>query len=136
MFNFFKKQKREPQNLKEILGYIKKLEGGIRKVSQRLAKIEKEHPSAFQKLGIVRFNPFKEMGGDQSFSLALLDKEDNGLLITSLYTREGNRVFAKPLAKGISKYQLSEEEKEAIRKAQGRTKQLTTNNLQLTTNNS
>ncbi|PIZ89905.1 MAG: hypothetical protein COX88_01150 [Candidatus Nealsonbacteria bacterium CG_4_10_14_0_2_um_filter_35_20] len=101
-----------------------------------MAKIEKEHPSAFQKLGIVRFNPFKEMGGDQSFSLALLDKEDNGLLITSLYTREGNRVFAKPLVKGISKYQLSEEEKEAIRKAQGRTKQLTTNNLQLTTNNS
>jgi len=71
------------------------------------------------KVGVVRFNPFKDLGGDQSFSIALLDGQNSGLVISALHTREGNRVYAKPVDKGKAlKYPLTEEEKEAIQKAE------------------
>ena len=71
------------------------------------------------KVGIVRFNPFKDLGGDQSFSIALLDGQSNGLVISGLHTREGNRVYAKPVEKGkATKYPLTEEEQEAIKIAE------------------
>ena len=118
MFSFSKKQtKQEPENMEEALIVFKGLEAKIEELSGRLEKLEKKEPGFFQKLGLVRFNPFKEMGGDQSFALALLDKDNNGFIITSLSSRQGNRVFAKPLSRGISTYQLSEEEKEAVEKA-------------------
>lgn len=70
------------------------------------------------KVGIIRFNPFKDIGGDQSFALALLDGKDSGIVISSLHTREGTRIYSKPVAKGISeKYTLTEEEKMAIKEA-------------------
>jgi hypothetical protein len=66
---------------------------------------------------VVRFNPFKDTGSDQSFALALMDFADNGLAISSLFTRDGTRVYSKPIEKGKSKYPLSEEEKRAIEQA-------------------
>jgi hypothetical protein len=72
------------------------------------------------KVGVVRFNPFKDLGGDQSFSIALLDGENNGVVVSSLHTREGNRVYAKPVELGKAvKHPLTEEEQEAIKKAEG-----------------
>jgi hypothetical protein len=68
-------------------------------------------------VGIVRFNPFSEVGGDQSFSIALLNENDDGVVITSLYTRQENRVYGKPIKNSQSEYSLSEEEKKAIEKA-------------------
>lgn len=71
------------------------------------------------KVGIVRFNPFKDLGGDQSFSIAFLDGENSGLVISGLHTREGNRVYAKPVENGKAvKYPLTEEEKDAIQRAE------------------
>jgi hypothetical protein len=71
------------------------------------------------KVGVVRFNPFKDLGGDQSFSIALLDGQNNGLVISGLHTREGNRVYAKPVEKGKAvKHPLTEEEAEAIKLAE------------------
>jgi hypothetical protein len=116
MINFFKKKK-EPENLKEILSQFKELEEKFVKISQELENLKKESKFSVQKVGIVRFNPFSEVGGDQSFSIALLDGNDNGVVITSLYTREGNRVYGKPIKNGQSEYLLSAEEKEAIEKA-------------------
>ncbi|PIQ05298.1 MAG: hypothetical protein COW72_02875, partial [Candidatus Nealsonbacteria bacterium CG18_big_fil_WC_8_21_14_2_50_37_10] len=69
---------------------------------------------SIQKIGLVRFNPFKEIGGNQSFSVALLDGNDSGIVVTSLYSREGNRVYGKPIEKGVSNYLLSEEEKQVL----------------------
>jgi len=70
------------------------------------------------KVGIVRFNPFKDIGGDQSFALALLDGKNSGIVISSLHTREGTRIYSKPVTKGASeKYTLTEEEKQAIKTA-------------------
>ncbi|HPN96601.1 MAG TPA: DUF4446 family protein [Candidatus Moranbacteria bacterium] len=69
----------------------------------------------FHKMGMVRFNPFKDVGGDQSFAIALLDGKNNGLTISSLYTREGTRIYSKSISAGKSeKYPLTEEEKEAL----------------------
>ncbi len=119
MFKFFKKEKKEPKNLKEVLDYLKKLEENFEKKSKEIENLKKKGKFSIQKVGIIRFNPFSEVGGDQSFSLALLDANDDGIVITSLYTREGNRVYGKPIQKGASEYSLSAEEKEAINKAKG-----------------
>jgi len=116
MFNFFKKKK-EPENLKEILSQFKELKENFDKISKELENFKKENKFNIQKFGIVRFNPFKEIGGNQSFAITLLDGEDDGIVITSLYTKEGNRIFGKPIKGGISEYLLSAEEKEAIEKA-------------------
>ena len=114
MFNFFKKQKKEPKDLKEILKQFKILEDSFDKLSLEFENLKKEHRFSIQKKGIIRFNPFSEVGGDQSFSLALLDGNDDGLVITSFYTREGNRVYGKPIKNGKSQYALSQEEIKAI----------------------
>jgi len=114
MFNFFKKKK-EPENLKEILVQFKDLKEDLEKISKELENLKEESKFSVQKVGIVRFNPFKDVGGNQSFSIALLDGNDDGMVVTSLYTKEGNRVYGKPIKAGISEYLLSGEEKEVIK---------------------
>lgn len=123
MFNFFKtcllvgRKQKTPENLKEILGQLNKLTDGQKEISRELADFKKESKKNLQKIGIVRFNPFKEIGGDQSFSIAVLDDNNNGFVITSHYNKESNRVYAKPVELGKSKYQLSKEEEDAINRA-------------------
>lgn len=118
MFKFFKKDKKEPENLKEILSQFKDLEKDFAKLSAELENLKKESKFSVQKIGVVRFNPFSEVGSDQSFSIALLDGNNDGIVITSLYSREENRVYGKPIKAGASQYSLSKEEKLAIEKAQ------------------
>lgn len=109
------------KDLGEVLGnLIKKLEGqetDLKKIFEEISRLNQVSERSFQKIGVVRFNPFKDVGGDQSFSIALLDLNNNGFVITSLYGREGNRIYAKPINNGKSEYSLSEEEIEAIEKA-------------------
>jgi len=68
------------------------------------------------KVGFVRFNPFKDVGGDQSFAVALLDGKRNGIVLSSLYTKESSRLYAKPIQDGLGlpQYPLTDEEKEAV----------------------
>ncbi|MDD5463686.1 MAG: DUF4446 family protein [Candidatus Moranbacteria bacterium] len=81
-------------------------------------KIHNLSQRSLHKVGIIRFNPFKDIGGDQSFAIALLDGKDCGITISSLHTREGTRIYSKPITKGESeKYTLTEEEKAAIKSA-------------------
>lgn len=72
---------------------------------------------ASQKISIVRFNPFGDTGGDQSFVLAVLDANDSGYVLTSIHGREGTRVYVKPVDDGKSKYPLSDEERKALSQA-------------------
>ncbi len=72
---------------------------------------------SLQKVGVVRFNPFADTGGDQSFAVALLDAEGNGVVLSSLHGRADTRIFAKSVQAGRSKHALSDEEQDAIRKA-------------------
>lgn len=103
----------------EQLKKLKKQDKDIKKIFEEISKLDEISQRSFQKIGVIRYNPFKDAGGDQSFSVALLDAKNNGFVITSLYGREEMRIYAKPIKEGNSEYPLSEEEKEAINKATG-----------------
>ena len=107
---------------KDLEKVILENKGRIQKISEETenlysitSKINQHSLKSIHKMGLIRFNPFREIGGDQSFSLALLDDENTGAVISSLYSREGVRIYAKSIQKGQSvKYPLTEEEKQAI----------------------
>lgn len=101
---------KENQNTKEI-SEIKKEVASIR-------GLDKYH---IQKIGIIRFNPFRETGGDHSFSIAFLDETDTGVVITGIHTRERTRIYTKEVKRGKGEFELSDEEKKALVKAQKRT---------------
>ena len=97
---------------------IKALDKEIQELFEISNKINKLAFKGVHKVGLIRFNPFKDIGGDQSFAIAMLDGSETGLVISSLHKREGTRVYAKPVKKGESKrYTLTEEEKKAIKSA-------------------
>lgn len=97
---------------------IKALDKEIQELFEISNKINKLAFKGIHKVGLIRFNPFKDIGGDQSFAIALLDGSETGIVISSLHTREGTRVYSKPVIKGESKrYTLTEEEKQAIKNA-------------------
>ena len=72
---------------------------------------------SIQKTAVVRFNPFRNTGGDQSFVLALLDNNDSGFLLTSIHSREGTRVYIKSIEYGNAKHNLSAEEQQALKQS-------------------
>jgi len=94
-----------------------KLEGKVSDLSLMVEKLQAISEKTFQKMGALRFNPFNDIGGNQSFAVALLDNENNGFIISSLFIKEGNRVYAKAVKNGQSDFPLSKEEKEALDKA-------------------
>jgi len=79
--------------------------------------LRRQLAGCFQRSGLVRYDAFGDMGGKLSFSLALLDEEASGLVISALIGREQTRVYAKPIEKGHSEFSLSEEEKAACAQA-------------------
>jgi hypothetical protein len=104
--------------LEELLKNFDKEKENLESLVREVQKIRAENVYNIQKVGLVRFNPFAETGGNQSFSLALLDGEDNGFVITSLHSREMTRIYAKPVKKQKADgYELSTEEKQALKSA-------------------
>jgi hypothetical protein len=89
----------------------------VERLKARTGSLEAASVRAFSRVGLVRFNPFEDTGGNQSFALALLDAEGNGWVLSSLHARTGTRVYAKPISGGRSEAALSEEESAAIRQA-------------------
>lgn len=85
-----------------------------------VGQLAREAQTHLQHCGIVRFNPFANTGGDQSFCIALADAQGQGVIITSLHARDGTRIYAKPLVDWQSPYPLTEEEQAAIRQARDR----------------
>lgn len=103
--------------MKEVLKQFGDLGKEVERISEGLENLKKEGKFSVQKVGIVRYNPFSEVGSNQSFSVALLDGNNNGVVITSLFSRDGNRVYGKGIKSGRSEYSLSNEEKKAIDRA-------------------
>lgn len=106
-----------------ILGQLEKskeLEKAIISLKDEDQRILDALSYAVQKVGMVRFNPFGEVGGNQSFAFALLDNYNSGVIILSLYSRDGVRVYGKPVKEGKTEYQLSKEEEEALQIAMKR----------------
>lgn len=112
------------ENVEQVLlSYLKKtneLEKRAEEAEKRIASLDAESETHLQNFGMVRYNAFDGVGGEQSFSLALLDDHKNGVAITGIYGRAETRVYAKPIDNGISKYTLSPEENEAIERAKAR----------------
>lgn len=96
---------------------IESLEEGEKATRSDLKDIKKNLKITYQKKGLVKYDAFREMSGALSYSLALLDKENNGVLITSMYSREGCYTYAKDIENGNCKLNLSEEETEALKQA-------------------
>ena len=86
-------------------------------VAARSAVLEASGKRAFQRVGLVRFNPFEDTGGNQSFALALLDAQGDGVVLSSLHARTGTRLYAKTLTGGRAEGALSSEETEALKRA-------------------
>lgn len=86
-------------------------------LAARLAVLEAAQRRAFQRVGLVRYNPFEETGGNQSFALALLDAAGDGWVLSSLHARSGTRVYAKAIKTGRADAGLSQEETAAIQQA-------------------
>lgn len=104
--------------LDTLLGRVKVLSEQEREVEEGVRQLETKGKFHLQRIGIVRYNPFSDTGGAQSFTIALLDGQDNGIVMTSLYARTGNRWYVKEIksAKG-KELELSKEEESAIKKA-------------------
>lgn len=83
-------------------------------INKKLRYLEGRELTHIQKVGMIRFNPFNETGGDNSFAISLLDGEANGIVITGLHSRDKTRIYAKKIEKGQSKFELSKEEQAAI----------------------
>lgn len=86
-------------------------------VDERVAGVEVKLPYLIQHVGITRFNPFADKGGDQSFVVAILDAHADGVVLSALHSRVDVRVYGKPVVGGQSTYTLTAEEREAIARA-------------------
>ncbi len=101
--------------LKQFVEDIEQARKNVQLHDERIKKLEKQTETHIQKIGLVRFNPFHDTGGDQSFILALLDANKTGIVISGLFARSGMRWYVKHVEEGKGKeHELSEEEKKAV----------------------
>jgi len=108
-------------NLEAIMqGYIQnveKIEEQYEEVTQQMYTFSDLLSKCIQKVGIVRYNPFPEMGGNQSFVIALLDQDNNGVVISTIHGRDASYTYGKPIESLESAYPLSDEERQALKDA-------------------
>jgi hypothetical protein len=108
-------------NLEAVLGqHIERVRKVVRDVDDlgaRTNALEQEIRRSLGRVGLVRYNPFEDTGGNQSFALAIVDAAGDGFVVSSLHARQGTRVYAKSVAKGSAEVALSEEETAALQQA-------------------
>jgi len=105
--------------LEDLLKEITIAKKELGSLKEHAEKLQKDGSFHIQKVGLLRFNPFKDTGGDQSFILSLIDGNNNGVIISGLYSRSGTRWYAKKIVNGKSvEYELSDEEKQALKEVQ------------------
>ncbi len=97
---------------------IKTLKQSKTTTEQELSIINKKLKQSIRGVETIRFNPFPDQGSNQSFAIGMLNEEGNGVVISSLYSRERMSIFAKPIKNGKSEYELTNEEKEALAKSE------------------
>ena len=93
------------------------LEAKTEELDKRVSPLEGISKVSVQKVGFLRFNPFQDTGGDNSFAISFLDHGNNGVVVSSFYTREGVRIYAKKIENGVPKQPLSDEEKQVLAQA-------------------
>lgn len=107
--------------LNRLLDVEKQNSESIKNINKIIEEIKKTDMDHIQKVFLTRFNPFSELGGDHSFSMAILNGHLTGFLLTGLHTRERTRVYVKNVEKGRCKQELSKEEKGVLEKASAQT---------------
>ncbi|MGD1995805.1 MAG: DUF4446 family protein [Anaerolineae bacterium] len=103
--------------LETLLGQVEEAQGRIGRLEALAKQIQSALDHSVQGIGMVRFRAFRDTGGDQSFALSLVDGNGDGVVISALYSREGTRVYGKPLTAWDSVYNLSDEEKRSLEQA-------------------
>lgn len=94
--------------------HLERLEALGQEHQSKISGIEEHLQKVYQKIGLVKYDAFREMSGKLSYALALLDENNNGIIVSSMYSREGCYSYAKEIVRGESAINLSEEEKEAL----------------------
>jgi hypothetical protein len=96
---------------------IVKLNSAKEKTEKELTEVHKKLKKSIRGVETIRFNPFPDQGSNQSFAIGMLNEDGDGVILSSLYSRERMSVYAKPIKNGKSEYELSSEEKDALDKA-------------------
>ena len=109
------------RNLEEMIVLVGKkiseMEEKEEIVDKHLVEIDNRLDKSIRNIETIRFNPFIDAGSNQSFAIALINDEGNGVVMSSLYARDRMSIFAKPIIKGKSDFELSSEEKKVLEKA-------------------
>jgi len=105
------------EDLENYMHIVERVEKQNNEITSYIKNLNEDLERCIQKVGIVRYNAFKDTGSNLSFALALLDENNNGVVLNGIYSREMSNIYAKPVENGKSSYTTSEEENEAILKA-------------------
>lgn len=124
-YDFFMGTGRRPAHnlemkLEKFFETSKNIEEKYSKLLDMVTDMDKTAKSKIQKVGLIRYNPFDEMGGNLCFALALLDGNDNGVVLNGIHSRTGSFTYAKPIEMGVSTYMLSDEEIQAVEMAKNK----------------
>lgn len=103
--------------LEKYMDRVTEVENQNKEIEKYCKQLDNNIATCIQKVGIVRYSAFKDTGSDLSFTLALLNEKNTGVVLNGIYSREMSNIYAKPIEEGNSAYTLSVEEKEAINKA-------------------
>lgn len=105
------------ENLEKLISRVENVENESYKISSYCETLNNRLLNCVQKIGVVRYTAFENVGSDLSFAVALLDDNNNGVVLNGIYSSDMSNIYAKPVKEGESSYTLSEQEKEAISKA-------------------
>jgi hypothetical protein len=105
----------------QLVRKINGLGSQVDDLKEKLVSLGEDGLLHVQRVELMRYNPYDDTGGDQSFTIVFLDKNGNGVVVTSLHSRSGTRIFAKPVIMGHpEKYEFSKEEEQVVKKAMKR----------------
>ena len=105
------------EDLERYMRRVSTTEEEIRKLSLYYKELDNKNQNCIQKVGVVRYNAYKDTGSDLSFAVCLLDEHNDGVVFNGIYSRDMSNIYAKPIENGVSKYKVTPEEMEAIEKA-------------------
>jgi hypothetical protein len=112
---------KDPKNLEamllDYLDVVNSIDRKYESIEKKLDDMDGRLARCVSKVSMVRYNPFKEMGGDLCFALALLDEQGNGVVLNGIHSRESSYTYCKPVSNKISSYNLSDEERKVIEMA-------------------
>lgn len=121
-YELFTGGKRRPEynmehQFKEFHASAAKMEERYETLAHLVRDMDKNITKCVQKVGVIRYNPFDEVGGNLCYAIALLDTDNNGVVLNGIHSRTGSFTYAKPIELGVSEYVLSEEELKAVEMA-------------------